>query len=213
MRAGATAGSGSCSPSSRSSSRVALARAGWLQGVRAQPLASSREPAAARRVTCRPHRGTIFDRTRRPARDRRAGDDGLRRPAPGPNPSAVARAAGEARARRRTSSTGRCRQVARVRLRGAQGRPGAAARLERQGASAGLGFYQRGAARLPAGRGRRRTCSATRASTTRASPGSSCARPPARRPPGKRDDRPGRRSAARSTWSTSRPERTGATSS
>ena len=93
------------------------------------------------------------------------------------------------------------RPVARLRLRRAQGRPGAGGDARRGAASSGLGFYARGAARLPARPRSPRRCSATRASTTAASPGSSSrstrvlpGKPGSetviRRPVGPRDRRP-----------------------
>ena len=78
-----TAGSGCCSRCSSLAFAAMFARAFWLQGVQAAHLSGARaEPARADpedpgrpRHDLRPHR--------RPARDRRADDDDLRRPAAG----------------------------------------------------------------------------------------------------------------------------------
>ena len=89
-----------------------------------------------------------------------------------------ARAAADAPARSSASTAAAARRAladraARLRLRRAQGRPGRAPRSSTKRHLPGLRLVPGGAARLSAAHGRGAACSATRASTTTASPGSS----------------------------------------
>ena len=131
-----------------------FARAAWLQGVRAgsyERLASGQHKAtivepAGRGDDLRPHG--------RPARDRPAGDDGLRRPAADPRPE-VDRGRGRARSQDGPGPGARraLRPVARIRLHQAQGRPRARRDPEEDGHPRPR-LHERGAARLPARPGR-----------------------------------------------------------
>jgi cell division protein FtsI (penicillin-binding protein 3) len=78
------------SASSSSSSRATLARAVWLQGVQAGRSRRWRDASTARRSRSPAGRGHDLRPHRRAARDRRAGDDRLRRPAPIVEPARVA---------------------------------------------------------------------------------------------------------------------------
>jgi Cell division protein FtsI/penicillin-binding protein 2 len=130
-----------------------FARAAWLQGVRAgsyERLASGQHKA----TIVEPAGGDDLRPHRRPARDRPAGDDGLRRPAADPRPEVD-------RGRRRAGpqdgsgpGAGRAlRPVARLRLHQAQGRP-RARRDPEEGGHPRPRLHERGAARLPARPGR-----------------------------------------------------------
>ncbi len=168
-----TGASGFSSSSSRSPSRAMFARAFWLQTVEAahlSHLAKSQQRGDADdsgrpRHDLRPHR--------RPARDRRAGDDDLRRPAARPQRARDrARRAHDPRRRRELAVPRAPEQEAPVRLRQALRRPGEGRALPQEGLRRDR-LVSRGAPHLSAGRRRARRCSASPASTTPASAGSS----------------------------------------
>ena len=130
---------------------------------------------------------------RRPARDRRADDDGVRRPdASSPTRAAVAVAAQQApRRRRRTTLYPQLlnRKTAFVYVQRFADPTKAAKFLEKS--FTGVELLSRGEARLPAGHGRRRRSSASPAPTTRGSAGSrSPTTSSSAGKPGQADDRP-----------------------
>ena len=150
----ANRGSGSsCWPSAGSSS-IALVRAAWIQvveGGRLREMASrqhredDRAPGRARHAL-RPQR--------RAARDRRAGDDRLRRPAAGRRPTKAAVKAGGRSASTPTSSTERSGPVE-ARSSSSTGRRIPSRRGSSSGwASPGFGFYPEERRFYPQGRGR-----------------------------------------------------------
>ena len=146
----------------RSGSRSSARRA--LERLAAQQHHETRDDPGRARHDLRPDR--------RPARDRRAGDDGLRRPAPGSNPQRSPSRRVTRSASTRTSSTRSCgtRSGASSTSRG---RPTRRRRPRCSGAGSPASTpTPRSGASTRSTRSRRR-CSATRASTTRASPGSS----------------------------------------
>ena len=168
-------------PAARASSLVVfaalLARAAWLAGGAAprrsrqmaqaqhREATSSSPPAAGRSSTARASSSRSASRRRRstPTRSRSR------------NPRAVAaRGRSGPRRRRERRSTRSCSTEATSFVYvAAQGRPEGRAQLVKQGLRRRR-LLPGGAARLSAGHRRARRCSATRASTTRGSPGSSC---------------------------------------
>ena len=139
---------------------------------------------------------------RRAARDREAGDHGVREPAPGrpparPHAGRVAGSLGVDPGATYAALTDRSRGFVYVARKADSAR---AEKLEKLG-FAGLGFYPEELRTYPQGSGRARRCSGSRASTTRASRGSS-ARSRRCSPGGPGAGRSSRtRSAARSTSS------------
>ena len=195
-----------------SSFAIALGARGLAAGRRAAPLAElAATPAPRRRSSCPPRRGTIFDRTGvqlaigeqtttvfadpRQIRERRG---------------AVALAAdAAARRRSRTTLLPQPRGHASGASSTSRARPTREAAARSRSARSRGRLLLRGAARVPAGAGRARRCSATRASTT----GPRRARAAVRRRSS--SGRPGRstssatRSGARSTSLSTRAEQDG----
>ena len=178
-----------------------LVRAAWLQGVRARVARTARgEPAAGDdRDPGRPRHD--LRPQGRPARDRRAGDDGLRQPARRFATRAPRRSLPQQHARRSSpDASSRSSATARAASSTSRARPirSAATRSQRRHSPGSASTRRSGAStRRTASR---RRCSATRASTTAASPGSSSsstARSPGE--PAKRDGRQGPVRRRRST--------------
>ncbi len=151
-----------------------LARAAWIQTVRAASLAATRAGADedVGRAARRPRHD--LRPARLAARARRAGDDGLRRPARGDPPAAEARdGRAHPRPEREATCSARSPTAARTSSTSRARRPPTGRALLAKKSLPGFRFYARGAPRLPAAARSPRRCSAMRASTTRGLPGSS----------------------------------------
>ena len=204
-----TTGSACCSPPSRSSSS---SRSPAPRGCRARSTIGSRRwrsPSIARRSRSRPGaaRSTTAPASRSRSASRRRRSTPTRATSSTPQRAAVVagKALGLDADELYPDAQG---PVEGLRLRRPQGRPEQGGGAEQAGDPRAR-LLPRGAARVSAGRRRRRTCSASPAPTTTASTGSS-ARSTRRCRAGPASRRSSRiRSAARSTSSPRRPERPG----
>ena len=192
--------------------RAALRPRGLAPGrARAARSSTGADASSSETSTLPAGRGTIFDRTRRPARDRRAGDDRLRRPAPDARPARASRSRRRRpRARPGRRSTRARRPVAAAsstsqrKADPAQARPLAEAQARRRSASirrSGASYPQDAVARAGARLRGRRQQGARRARAP--------ARPRARGAARARRRSSSDPSAARSTSLSSTPEREG----